>query len=135
MPLRAPSLLALFLSLAGCGGAGGGKAAVTGTVTLDGQPVSAGTVTFVKSEGGAVREGAVVRDGAFEAKIPPGTYRVEVTGQKVTGKRKQKGFDGKDEELVITEEMFPARYNTQSELREEIKSGTNTVKLDLKSGK
>ncbi len=126
-----PALVLALLT--GCGS--GGPANVTGTVTLDGQAVPNGAVTFVMTEGGSGREGAVIRDGAFEAKLKPGRYRVELTGQKKVGTRRQKGFDGKEEEVVLTEELFPARYNLKSELHEDIKSGTNTIKLDLKSGK
>jgi hypothetical protein len=124
--------LFLFASLPGCGD---GKGSVNGTVTLDGQPVANGAVTFVKSEGSLVREGAVIKDGGFQARVPPGKYRIEVNAQKVVGKRKQKGFSGAEEEVEITEEMFPERYNTKTELSEEIKLGPNTVKLDLKSKK
>ena len=53
----------------------------------------------------------------------------------VAGKKKQKGFDGKDEEIELREEMIPENYNTKTELTEEFKSGSNTVKLDLKSKK
>jgi hypothetical protein len=134
MKYVALSALGLFLAaLAGCGG--DGKGSVEGTVTLDDKPVSNGTVTFVRTEGGLVREGAVIRDGSFKASMPPGKYRVEVNGQKVVGKRKQKGFNGAEEEVDLTEEMFPEQYNTRSELSEEIKAGPNTVKLALKSKK
>jgi len=59
---------------------------------------------------------------------------LEVNGQKVIGKRKQKAFDGTDEEVEITEEAFPPRYNTKSELLQEIKPGANAIRLDLTSG-
>ena len=84
----------LFAALAGCGD---GKSTVSGTVTLDGQPVPSGSITFVKQESGSlVREGAVISGGKFEAAVPPGTYKLELNGQKVVGKRTQKDFDGKD---------------------------------------
>lgn len=126
--------LSLFLvaALAGCGD---DKGSVIGTVTFDGQPVANGAITFVKSEGGLVREGAVIKDGSFQARVPPGTYKIEVNAQKVVGKRKQRGFSGEVEEVELTEELFPERYNTKSELREEIRPGPNTIKLDLKSKK
>src|SRR5262245_57398398 len=122
--------LFLFASLAGCGD---GKGPVNGTVTFDGQPVAHGAVTFVKSEGGLVREGAVIKDGKFQVRVPPGKYKIEVNAQKVVGKRKQKGLSGEEEEVAQTEEMFPERYNTKTELSAEIKSGANTVKLELMS--
>ena len=58
-----------------------------------------------------------------------------MTGQKPVGTRRQKGFDGKEEEVKVTEQLFPERYNTKSELVETIKPGSNTIKLDLKSGR
>lgn len=123
--------VAVCAALVGCGG---GTGDVSGTVTFDGKPVANGSITFVK-DGGAVREGAVIRDGAFQTKLPPGRYTLELSAQKVTGSRKQKGFDGKDEVVETTDQLFPAWYNTKSELTEEIKSGSNTLKLDLKSTK
>jgi hypothetical protein len=119
--------------IAGVGGCGGGVGAVNGTVLVDGEPVANGAVTLVKTEGGMVREGAVIKGGVFQARVPPGKYKIEVTAQKVVGKRKQKGFDGKEEEVDLTEEMIPERYNARTELSEEIKPGSNSVKLDLKS--
>jgi hypothetical protein len=123
-----------MLSCAALAGCGGGQANVTGAVTFDGQPVKDGSIVFVKADSDA-REGAVIRDGGFDAKLAPGKYKVEIRAVKVVSKRKQKGFDGKDEELDITEEMIPEHYNTKTELTEEFKSGPNTVKFDLKSKK
>jgi hypothetical protein len=116
-------------------GCGDGKSSVSGTVTMDGQPVASGAITFVRTEGELVREGAVIQEGKFRANVPPGTYKLELQGQKVVGKRKQKGFDGKDEEVELTEEMFPEIYNTKSILIEEIQPGTSKLNLDLKSAK
>src|SRR3982750_3330474 len=102
--LSVQALLAICLLTAGCSD---GKSSVTGSVTLDGQPISQGAITFVKQGSVLTREGAVITGGAFHATLPPGEYKVELNAQKVVGKRKQKGFDGKDEELEITEEAFP----------------------------
>jgi hypothetical protein len=125
--------LVLWASLAGCGD---GKGSVQGTVTLDGQPVATGSVTFVKSEGGRlVREGAVIQNGSFRSGVPPGKYAIEVNGQKVVGKRKHLGLSGAEELVDVTEELFPAWYNTKTELTAEITSGANTLKLDLRSKK
>ena len=128
--LRTVLFLTCCLTLLGCSD---GKSSVTGSVTLDGQPVARGSVTFIKQGAELVREGAVIQDGGFHAVIPPGKYKLELNGQKVVGKRKQKAFDGSDEELEITEELFPPPYNTQSQLIQEIKPGANAVKLDLES--
>jgi len=124
-------VLALFC-VAAVVGCWDGKGSVRGTVTMDGKPVASGSVTFVKQGGELAREGAVIREGSFQAAVPPGTYKLELNGQRVVGKRTQKGFDGKDETLDVTQELFPDRYNSKTELTEEIKSGVNVIKLDLK---
>lgn len=116
-------------------GCGDEKSSVSGTITFDGQPVASGMIAFVKSEGELVREGAIIKDGTFLAHIPPGNYKIELNAQKIVGKRKQKGFDGKDEEVELTEELFPERYNRKTELTTTVARGTNTLKLDLKSAK
>jgi hypothetical protein len=131
LDILAIGLATLFAS-AGCGD-GNGK--VNGTVTFDDQPVASGTITFVKQDGELAREGAVIQGGSFQAVVPPGKYKLELNAQKVKGTRTQKGFDGKDEEVEITEELFPARFNTQTELSREIKAGVNKVQLDLMSKK
>jgi hypothetical protein len=125
-------VLVCMASLVGCGD---GKSSVTGTVTLDNQPVASGAIAFVKSEGELAREGAVIKDGSFQAHLPPGKYKLELNSQKVVGKRKQKAFDGTEEEVELTEELFPERYNRKTELSQEIKPGANLIKLDLKSQK
>jgi len=109
------------------------KSSVSGTVTFEGQPVKSGTITFVKSDGDLMREGAVIQDGSFEAHVPPGNYKIELNAQKVVRTRTQKGFDGKDEEVQVTEELFPERYNTKTSLTTKIDRGANTVKLDITS--
>ena len=114
-------------------GCSDGKQPVSGTVTLDGKPVASGTITFSKENGELIREGAVIRDGRFEALVPPGKYKIELNGQKVIGTRTQKGFDGKDEVLEITEELFPERFNAKTELNKEITAKENVIELDLKS--
>ena len=123
--------LVLFL-LAFLTGCGDGKSVVNGTVSYEGQPVKSGSVTFVSVEGEMVREGAVITDGAFTAKMPPGKYKVELSGTRSAGKRTKKGFDGKDEVIELTEEIFPHYYGSKSELTETIKSGVNNVTLNLK---
>jgi len=128
-------IFAVSVGLAILIGCGNDKSSVSGMVTFDGQPVGSGTITFVKAEGEFVREGAIIKDGSFQSTVPPGSYKIELNAQKVVGKRKQKGFDGKDEEVEITEELFPERCNTKSELTTKVNQGSNTVRLDIKSAK
>lgn len=56
---------------------------VTGTVTLDGTPLSNGTIRFSSTSGNLVASGTMIRDGQYEIVaekgLPPGTYRLEIT--------------------------------------------------------
>ena len=113
-------------------GCNGGASSVSGTVSLDGQPVKSGSIAFISTESDR-REGAVIQDGKFQAELPPGKYRLELSGQKVVGQHKQKDFEGKDEVLDITGELFPEKFNVKSQLTQEIKPGSQTLPLDLKS--
>lgn len=71
-----PGMLALWVASAvGCGG---GKATVTGKVTIDGKPLPAGRISFVPSKGGA-GVGADIKDGQYTVeKVPVGSVKVTV---------------------------------------------------------
>lgn len=118
------------LVLSGCGES---QSTVAGSVTFDGQPVASGMVTFVSSDGPLARAGAVISNGAFRTQLAPGNYKVELNAQKVTGKRRQKGFDGKDEEVELTAELFPPKYNAQTTLTAKVERGENKLQFDVTS--
>jgi hypothetical protein len=132
---RRDLVLVGLIGLASVVGCDDSKSSVNGTVTFDGQPVASGTITFVKTEGALAREGAIIKDGTFQTNLPPGNYKIELNAQKVVGTRKQKGFDGKDEEVELTEELFPEQCNAKTMLTTKIDRGPNSVKLDIKKTK
>ena len=130
--MRFGSTLLFFIGLACLTGCGDGKSVVNGTVSYEGKTVTNGSVTFTSTEGELVREGAVITDGAFTAHMPPGKYKVELSASRPAGTRKQTGFDGNEEVIQLTEELFPEYYNSKSELNETIKPGANNVTFNLK---
>src|SRR5690606_16668442 len=79
---------AAALAVAGCGGDGIPRVPVAGRVTLDGQPLQQGQITFMPDEGENVAAGAVT-SGSF--KIPrsegpsPGPHRVMIWSKVPTG--------------------------------------------------
>lgn len=113
----------------GCGGAGNiERAAAEGTVTVDGQPLSEGTITFLPNQStkGTLARGTI-KDGKFQLPASEGpvvgSHRVEITSMKKTGKTIS--VEGVNTEEVI--QSIPELYNVQSSLTAEIKSGTNTL--------
>jgi hypothetical protein len=70
---------ALFLPAVGCAP---GKSPVSGTVTLDGKPVNAGTIVFVPAKGAAVS--AQIQDGKYSAEnVPQGDLKVSVDNRDI----------------------------------------------------
>jgi hypothetical protein len=113
-------LMALIVCAAGCGN---GRQGVEGVVTVDGQVLSRGYISFrpVPPTHGPTA-GTEVIDGRFSvasAKGPlAGTFCVEITASRPSGPKLVDDFSGK---LVDSYEQFlPTRYNSLSELTAEI---------------
>ncbi len=132
------TVLALFsfFLLIGCGGESGPvRYHVTGTVTLDGEPLGQGTIFFVPQGDGMAGGSTEISNGAYEFRddkgIAEGAYRVEILSKKKTGQKIDgPGPDGKVDEFVS---IIPEKYNTASELTATIKAGDNQLDFDLKS--
>lgn len=127
MTSRTVSAAALFLALTAVGCGGGIKTApVTGDVTVDGNPVESGTVTFHSpTTDEAVAIGSIV-EGKYSAEVPVGEAVVRLKGLRkveVDEKKVKRGYKYTEEEL--NPEVFPAKYNTSTELKVTIKDGDN----------
>ena len=116
----------LVLVVSGCG-SGDGKALVTGTVTFDGNPMPDGYVTFTP-EGGGTPVAGPIQDGKFTLSAIPGNHRVEIEASRFVGpKNPVMG-------LQPREQYVPARYNSASTLRREVKpQDPNVFDLSLSS--
>lgn len=104
------------------------KAAVSGTVSLDGEPVKDGQVSFepVQGASGKMKFGIVV-DGKYsipeEYGLVPGEYLVRITGNRATGKKAEPDafLDGSQGvSMEIMEQYIPPQFNTGSELKVQI---------------
>ena len=105
---------------------------VTGTVTLDGQPLKSGTIRFDAADNRTPAADASIVDGKYTAAVPPGDKRVTITSPKVVGKKKM--YDTADSPTIdVTEELLPRRYNAQTELTLSVKVGDQEHPFDLKS--
>jgi hypothetical protein len=107
---------------------------VSGRVTLDSQPLTTGAIHFEPIDGQTATAAAVITDGQFTAKVPPGEKRVLISAPKVVGK--QKMYETPDSPTVdITEEMLPKRYNSQSTLTCTVALGSQEETFELTSNK
>ena len=103
-------------------GCGSNNEGVTGTITLDGQPLADAEVVFTPEEGGrpasAMTDSAGKYDLVYtinEKGAPAGKYIVRIRASKT-----KTGEDGRD---VNTPEVVPPKYNQKSELMVEVKDG------------
>lgn len=113
-------LLASAVSSSGCQEAT--TALVTGTVTMDGEPAKVGAISFFPIDNKGTPVGAKITNGKYEAHVPFGEKKVDIRVSKVVGKRRL--YDTPDSPVKeVLSEALPPKYNTQSELRLEVKPG------------
>jgi hypothetical protein len=113
------------------------RLSIEGTVTLDGKPLEKGDIQFYPLPGTTgPSAGAQIVDGKFTIAPSGGTFAgsfvVEISSVRLTGRKipDHRG-DGMIDERV---QYLPVRYNTQSELRAEVKSGeSNHLEFAMKS--
>jgi len=132
------------LLIVGCSGSSAEfeRASISGTVTLDGEPLPSGQIVFQptlkegelsKKKGVGRPATATIKDGKYEisaAKGPTvGPNKVQITAIRDTGKTTEQ--DGK--KVAVSEQYLPARYNTATLERYEVTSGKNTKNFELKS--
>jgi hypothetical protein len=129
--------LAAALGLFATGCRGGGT--VSGTVTLDGAPLKAGTVTFHPVGDGPAAIGSIKPDGSYELavgaerSIPPGEYVVTVEGNESASS--EAPADPRTPPRP-PKRITPDKYASKdrSDLRVTLKAGSNKIPLELKNG-
>ena len=108
---------------------------ITGEVTMDGQPLEDGRIQFTPLDGQSQPGGATVAQGKFTAKVPVTKMKVEINGNKRTG-RKIKAYDTPESPLMDEiVELVPPKYNINSDVTLDVKPGPQEVKYELKSTK
>lgn len=117
---------------------------VTGTITLDGKPLTGVAVVFQPDNGRPAR-GVTDAEGKYElvyirqtkgTKVGPN--RVEVAPSE-EGEETEEAEPGDGDTQTASKKpksgkpSVPARYNTKSELKVDVKSGPNTFDFQLES--
>ncbi|MDD3590785.1 MAG: carboxypeptidase-like regulatory domain-containing protein [Thermoguttaceae bacterium] len=139
-------LVALLTFVPACGGKKIKTEGVTGTVTLDGQPLPYATVYFIPAEGNGHEASGVTNEngeyklqtllGKADAGTTPGKYLVKFDCYEdyETG-RTSKDEDGNDIPEIESRSIIPSRYNDPktSGFEAEVASGSNRFDFDLRS--
>lgn len=104
------------------------RTAVSGVVSLDGEPVKDGQVSFEPAQGASGKmEFGIIADGKYSIPeqfgLAPGEYLVRITGNRATGKMAEPdAFTEASQEnsLEIMEQYIPPQFNTGSNLKVQI---------------
>lgn len=136
--LQAARVLGLGCCVVMCGCNHDGRQSLEGTVTLDGQPLPTGDITFFPVPGtpGPTAGGKIV-EGRFsisaEGGTMAGTFRVQITARRKTGKQvfdptaQMMDPNAKNGMIDQYEQYLPSRYNQQSELTADVIQGGKNV--------
>jgi len=123
----------LLVSLAGCGGETLDRNAVSGTVTLRGEPLSVGAIQLLP-QGSGPASGGPIEDGEFTIAASdgpiPGSYRVEIISYQATGEQKPDP-DNPGQQIDVTAQVIPPEYNTRSTQTVEITDGENELHFEI----
>lgn len=123
----------VLLPAAGCGPGGPELGTVSGTVTLDGKPLPNARLEFQPLAKGSPSYGTTDENGRYEL-----VYGIDRPGAMV-GKHEVRISTAReyreDDEgpLIVVEEFLPPKYNEQTELTREVKSGSQEINFPLKS--
>ena len=115
----------LICLAAGCGKSGPEVAPVKGRVTLDGRSLEMVDIVFQPEDGKSPATSRTDADGHYEL-----LYKRGVMGAPTGQHTVRVGFTSG---IVKNPPNIPDRYNKQSELHAEVKSGPNEINFDLKS--
>jgi hypothetical protein len=129
---------AAFLLLTGCGGGEANRGDISGVVKLDEKPLVQGSILFTPIEGthGSVA-GGTIENGRYqfsgESAPAIGWNRVEIRAMRKTGKKIPKPFAPPGQTVDEQIEAIPPQFNSESNLKVEVKHGKNTADFDVSS--
>ena len=146
-------LIALILTTAGCGESGPAMGKVTGTVTVDGKVPPKLMIVFVPKDGGQTSTATTNSEGKYELLgsstkgAVVGLHTVSITTVREataattdfanlpsdSPEYAAQGDPSQYKAAAQWKELLPERYNTNSELVEEVKAGQNEINFDLKT--
>jgi hypothetical protein len=129
---RATCFLALVAAAAVLPGCGPPTSTVSGEVTIDGQPLDKGVISYSPAEGAGAAATADVEKGKYRLQTTPGAKWVQISAPIVVGQHK--AYNSPDAPLVdVNGERLPERYNAKTELKFELKPGANVRDWSVES--
>ena len=126
----------LLALIAGCSSSSReGMVEVAGAVTLDGEPIPNGTITFLSADGTTPAGGGKIQDGSYRATVPPGEKIILVLGNRVVGQ--EPVYEGVADSPMRDkiETITPGAYNAKqaTPLKATIEDAQEDLDFDLSS--
>jgi len=107
-------------------------APVSGTVTLDGNPLPYATVVFQPTDG-RPSNGQTDGEGKYDLHFNQDTMGAELGSHQVIITTYREFDHPSDSNLKASPELLPAKYHSKSELTATVEPGGNEISFDLKS--
>lgn len=126
------ALFGFLVFTLGCGGERGDLVEITGTVTLDGQPLESGKITIEATDGRGGVEGGSIENGQYTVLTTPGSKAVKINAPKVVGQKKTYNTADSPTTDVVTESI-PKKYNQETELKVEVSESSTQHDFALES--
>lgn len=124
-------LTAMFVL--GCGGGRSDLGRVAGVVTLDGQPLPNATLMFQPDSAGPASYGMTDAQGKYTMMYDQSTQGAVIGTHTVRITTFQEGDKEADPPIAPSAEILATRFNRESELRQEVQPGNNSIDFALES--
>jgi hypothetical protein len=118
---------------AGCGGGPDNMADVSGTVTLDGQPLSRARVEFSPADG-SPSMGLTDEQGRYSLRFSRDVDGAMIGDHKIKISTYAPANPDAEPPTQDVPEKVPAKYNVKTELTKKVEKGSNTIDFQLQSG-
>jgi hypothetical protein len=131
------SIMGSLLVAMGCGDSGtpANVGRVSGRVTLEGQPLAGALVTFAPvKQGGSTSLAKTDSAGKYTLGYASGVSGAEIGENRVSVSTYDEGNPDSDPPRSAVPEKVPTKYNSKTELKVEVKAGSNTFDFPLDSG-
>jgi hypothetical protein len=101
---------------------------VHGKVTVNGQPLTEGSIRFIPVDGETQSTGGIITNGEFQVEVPVAKQRVEIMAHVID---KEKTPPNPTDDQIVMKALVPKRYNFESELTLDVVEGLNEPVYNL----
>ncbi len=126
------SVACVILAVAGCGRSDG-LLTISGTATLDGNPIQDGSVSLMPVDGKGIAGGGTITNGRYTAESSPGQMAVQIYAHEKFEKPNPTREEVERGLHIDTRQLLPAVYNQQSKLRINVSADNRTHNFELTS--